>query len=383
MVSRRLVARFAFALIGGGVVAAIWLSGRGRESGAPGGERGPASTAALASPTPYFYPWVLVFQNGQLTQLPIHQQYASIIPLRDGSMLAGDIETRSWRVVRRDGTSEPRLPATYQTRPVPSNDERKLAWPGEEALLIYDRAAGSLRAFESAKWVVGRLAWSPDDGRIAYLRLTGDNVVHMIVLDTSTGIEREVYADEPDEAISDLRWNGEDGLEFRTYRGASCCTIAGGELYLPDQGGRRYVMRDDGGNRRVIGEGNPLWGKCGPTCGLPPAGYERADGTVSWEVAIPDGFVVRWGIVDRTAGTVRVMPRGEDSGSYAVSPDGTRVAYVICDFKTDQLLRIVRLDDMSMQDVTLPPLTDRVCYNVHWFPDGESLVLSFAWDDGP
>jgi hypothetical protein len=103
------------------------------------------------------------------------------------------------------------------------------------------------------------------------------------------------------------------------------------------------VLGDSGGEPRLISEGNSLWRYCGDVCGAPPPGYERADSTVSWELREPDGYYVPWGIIDRAAGVARVPPRGEASGSYAVSPDGTRVAYVICDFQSDQLLRIVRI----------------------------------------
>jgi hypothetical protein len=372
--------------IAAAIAGGIWLTGRGHESAGPDALRPPIEPTPSTTPQPDPGPFVLIVDSSQLSlaPVPVRTSYASLIPLQGGSMLAGD-DQNHWQILHRDGLLEPSLP--IESYPVLSHDEQFIAWPAPGGLRIYDRGTKTIRQISSAQWIVGELVWSPDDRRISYLRLTGDGVVHMVVLDWATNAEHEIYAGAPGETVGGLRWVGLSEIEFRVYDTASCCTIAGGQIYSPGEGGRRYLLADSGGEPRLVGEGNPLWHFCGDLCGVPPLGFERADGTASWKSRVSDAYYFRWGIVDRAAGVVRVPPRGEASGSYAVSPDGSQIAYVICDFQSDQLLRIVPIAEVQpalTQTMVLPGWANasRVCYDVKWFPDGNSLLLSLAFRNG-
>jgi hypothetical protein len=293
----------------------------------------------------------------------------------DGSVLITNGSTPHWYIVAPDGTIPPTaLPIPGRIEVGVSDDETRLAWADFDGIRVYDRRDRTVRTVDSATWVGGQVVWSPDATEMAMTRVTGDNVAHLEVLDLATDSRREIFTAEAAKAIRGIRWLSPHLIEFRVMEDADlaeCC---------PPQDGTTYEVSDQGEDLHVTGVPNVLWAACGPACGLPPEGYERSDGTVSWYESIPGGTRFHWGIVDRVANVVRVLPGAEDSGGASLSPDGRTAAYITCDFQQPQTLRLVRLSDLTVRDFVPPPITGdaRVCYNVSWFLSGRTILLHFG-----
>lgn len=328
------------------------------------------------TPTPRIGFRPLIVEADTLRFQPFSRQwaYGAVKPLKDGSVLITNGESPHAYIVAADGTIDVTgLPIPGRAEVGISDDETRLAWADFDGIRIYDRRDNSVHTIDSAAWVGGQVVWSPDATRIALTRVTGDNVAHLEVLDLAADARREVFAAAAAKAIRGIRWLSPRVIEFRVLDAAdeACC---------PPQGGTRYEVSGEGGTLRITGAPNALWAACGPACGLPPDGYERSDGTVFWYESILGGTRFHWGVVDRAANVIRVLPGAQDSGGGSLSPDGHTMAYVICNFSDPQTLHLVRLSDLSVRDLVLPPIADatRVCYNVSWFPTGNKILLHFG-----
>jgi WD40 repeat protein len=264
-------------------------------------------------------------------------------------------------IVGAEGEVTDRLPTYYY--PGFSPDASQYAWPAPDGLHIYDRASKATRVLPGVQSVVGGLAWAPDASRIAYLRLVGDNTVHIWVMDLGTSEQREVFAAQPMEHIEDVTFDG-DTLAFHL--------IPADDVRSGDTFGVRYTMRADGSHVRAIGDASRPWGLCGPTCGMPPDGYENADGLARWCDLQPDGSCAfHLVFVDRTRGVTSDLLEDEGYSSAAVSPDRSRLA-VLRLFGDDEVLRIISLTDFTHRDIDLGFSFHN---QVAWMPDGERVLV--------
>jgi hypothetical protein len=104
---------------------------------------------------------------------------------------------------------------------------------------------------------------------------------------------------------------------------------------------------------------------------MPPVGYEDADGFARWCAQSPDGGCISHVVlVDRGASKMREVASGAFV-EWSLSPDRRQVA-ILLPSGTDQLLRIVQLDDFSSRDVSLGFTFANF---VTWLPGGQSLLL--------
>jgi hypothetical protein len=242
-----------------------------------------------------------------------------------------------------------------------SPDERRIAWVADDGLHIYERSSRSERLRPEVAWVTGEIAWSPDGAEIAYLRLTGNDAVHVWVLDVAAREQHQVYSAEPHARILRLAFATNHELRFQI-----------GPPYLQyDLPGPRYAVADDGNGGHFLDDPKTPWSSCGPSCGLPPAGYEDPDGLARWcEQTAAGGCILHLVFVDRGAAVQRELAASEFL-AWSVAPDRRQLA-ILLPAGTDQVLRIIGLDDFTSRGV---PLGFTYANNVAWFPDGQSLLL--------
>jgi hypothetical protein len=199
---------------------------------------------------------------------------------------------------------------------------------------------------------------------MAYERLTGDNAVHVQVLDTGSGAQREVYAGEPAVRIERLRFMSAHRLEFYLK--------SGDFARFGDIGGARYQVNDDGTAGVLLDQPGTQWDLCGPRCGLPPEGYESAPGVALWcQLQADKTCVLHTVYIDRTRGKMRELFTGYDVFAIAVSPDRSTLAYAL---STDALrIHILDLDDFTERDFTFDlPFVN----NLTWLDDGALLLTA-------
>ena len=271
-------------------------------------------------------------------------------------------------IIDRSGVVTERLPVPEWMVAV-SPDERHIAWATDGGLHVYDRSTHAERVYSQPTAVTATVVWSPDSAEIGYLRFTGYDAVRVWVVDIALGVERRVYSAEPDTRVQHLAFTAADRLQFDI---APLSSVAA-QYDLP---GARYVVADDGSGGRFLDDPATLWSDCGSPCGMPPAGYEGVDGLARWCERSPGGGACTFHLafVDRVAGVVRELAAG-DFAAWSFSPDRRQVA-ILLSTDTDQVLRVVRLDDFTSSD---SPLGFTYANNVAWFPDGRSLLL---WTSG-
>ena len=229
---------------------------------------------------------------------------------------------------------------------------------------MYDRPSRTERVYPDT-FVTGEIAWSPDGSEIGYVRYTGDNAVHVWIVDVASGAQRAVYSAGPDTRIRRLAFTAAHELQFEIVPMGSVAV----QYDLP---GARYAVADDGSDGHFLDDPSaPLWSACGSACGMPPEGYEDANGLARWCEVPPGGSCVsHLVLVDRNAGAMRELAVSEFV-VWSFSPDGRQLA-ILLSSGTDQLLRIVGLADFRSRDI---PLGFTYANNVAWFPDGKSLLL--------
>ncbi len=300
--------------------------------------------------------------------------------LSDGGVLMSDA-TGAWPssprnaqageetvIVDSHGAVTDRLPISRWIVRV-SSDGGRIAWVANDGLHVYDRAMRSERVYPDVRWVTGEIAWSTDAAEIAYLTLTGDNRVHVVVIDITSGQQHQVYSAQPEARIQRMSFAANHELQLQI----APINSPAAQYDLP---GARYVVADDGSGGRFLDDPATLWSDCGSPCGMPPAGYEGVDGLARWCERFPGGGACTFHLafVDRGAGVARELAAG-DFAAWSFSPDGQQLAILIF-AGTDQVLRVVRLDDFTSRDF---PLGFTYANNVGWFPDGRSLLL---WTSG-
>ena len=303
--------------------------------------------------------------------------------LSDGGMLMSDT-TRAWPsspprngqaseetvMVDRDGAVTDRLPISRWIVQVSSDGER-IAWVANDGLHVYVRSTHAERVYPDVRWVTGeiKIAWSTDAVEIAFLTVTGDNAVHVDVINVASGVQHRVYSAQPEARIQRMSFAANHELQLQI----APINSPAAQYDLP---GARYVVADDGSGGRFLDDPATLWSDCGSPCGMPPAGYEGVDGLARWCERSPGGGACTFHLafVDRVAGVVRELAAG-DFAAWSFSPDRRQVA-ILLSTDTDQVLRVVRLDDFTSSD---SPLGFTYANNVAWFPDGRSLLL---WTSG-
>jgi hypothetical protein len=249
---------------------------------------------------------------------------------------------------------------------------RRIAWPAVDGMHVYDAASRAERTYASVHWVVGAVAVSPDAAHLAYGRLTGDNAVHVRVVDLASGAERELYAGPPNARV--------DALTFATNSRVTFDVTT--DPTRPDAPATAYAYNIDGTQAGVVLGARP-WSPCGPACGLPPADSVGPGGIAFWCEPPPAdappsaGCLAHVVHVDRAAGTVRDLFTATGVYSDDLSPDGKTLAAAIIDpngFDT-----VVHLIDLSTYADRSYRINLRVPFaDVHWFPDGTAVLLTVS-----
>jgi hypothetical protein len=191
----------------------------------------------------------------------------------------------------------------------------------------------------------------------------------VVIVDIASGEQRRVYSAARDTRIQRMSFAAKRELRLQV----APIDSPAAQYDLP---GARYAVADDGSGGHFLDDPAMPWSSCGSPCGMPPAGYEDANGLARWCERSPGGGACTFHLafVDRGAGVVRELAAGDFAG-WSFSPDRKRLAILIS-AGTDQTLRIVRLDDFTPRDF---PLGFTYANNVAWFPDGQSLLL---WTSG-
>jgi hypothetical protein len=271
-------------------------------------------------------------------------------------------------IVDRSGAVTDRLHVSrWMVRVSP--DERRIAWVAGDGLHVYERSTHAERVYSEVTAVTGEIVWSPDGAEIGYVRFTGDNAVHVWVVDIASGDQHRVYSAKPDAQIQRLVFAANHELQLQIVPLSS----RPAQYDLP---GPRYVVNDEGSDGHFLEDPTTPWATCGPSCGMPPAGYEDADGLARWCEQTPrGGCILHLVFVDRRTGALRELAASEFV-AWSLSPDRRQLA-ILLPAGTDQVLRIIQLDGFSSRDV---PLGFTYANNVGWFPGGQSLLL---WTAGP
>jgi hypothetical protein len=210
---------------------------------------------------------------------------------------------------------------------------------------------------------------SPDGSHLLYARVTGDNAVHMLVVDLTVlgGAGRELYIGAPNAQVGGLAFADATHITFTVY-----ATPA-----RPDIPGTVYTANINGTQLRAT-PGPRLWSTCGPACGLPPASDVGRGGVAFWCQAPPAdappnarcvAHIVK---VDRAAGTVRDLLVTDRPYNQAVSPDGMQLAVAVADGSA--VLHIIRIADGSERTYEIAtgvPFAGAVI----WFPDGATVLF--------
>ena len=198
---------------------------------------------------------------------------------------------------------------------------------------------------------------------IAYTRVTAADAIHIWLVDVASGRQRDIYAGEPGERIEHLAVS-DGNVSFRI--GSSVCCI------VPF--GLRYTVGADGSNPHALDDPPRAWDVCGPDCGMPPEGYEDEGGLAQWCEQLEGGCFAHFVYVDRDNQQVHELYASSDYLVGATSPDRTTVALLRPD-GLNQVLRIIRLDDFSYNDIDLG---FTYLNNVAWLPDGAQVLLYIA-----
>lgn len=285
-----------------------------------------------------------------------------------GGGFGRDIDGRSIDIIASDGTLLRRLDMTVGASwVVPSADGRSFAWDDGAGLHVYNLNNNAERVLAEVQWVPGgEMSWSPDASQLAVLRLTGDNIVHIDVVNVASGARREIFHGDRAQTIALLPWLAPHVL---TIRIADPFALAGTI-------GSLRILTDGGNESSEVPEASSLWRFCGPACGLPPSNYEVDGGIASWcGLQADESCQFRLAFVDRTRGRVSEIADSERGVDHAVSPNGRTLAMVMRDDDGNQTLRLVNLDDLSYDEYALPWAYG---YSPQWFPDGTAIVLAFS-----
>ncbi len=286
--------------------------------------------------------------------------------LRDGSVVlcATRLCTAS-ALVRPDGTVASTFDVPERVGVAIFPDAQRMAWPADDGMHVYDAGSGTERTYPGVHWVVGEIAVSPDAAYLAYGRLTGDEAVHVQLLDLRTGGERQLYAGAPKARV--------DGLTFTNNRRLTFDVSA--DPTRPDEQSTIYAYEIDGTRLRTMPSARS-WASCGPACGLPPPDSIGPGGIAFW-CAPPGpgadqsaGCITHLVAVDRAAGTMRDVFVGPRRESYAVSPDETMLAVI----GPNLTLHLIRIVDGSDRTYTID--TQIAFADVLWFPDGSAVLIT-------
>ena len=246
-----------------------------------------------------------------------------------------------------------------------SDDRQRLAWLESSGLHVYDRRAHAETINKDVPFATTRLTWSPDGSELALDRLVGDNSLHVQVLDVASRAQREVYVGAPQVHIEPLRFVSPHRLEFR---------VIPPELSRYDIPGPRYQINDDGTAGAYVDPAFPSWGMCGPSCGLPPDGYEASDGVARWCDPQPDTTcVIHVSYVDRALDKMTEITASSDYVQVAISPERARAAFLTLDDDRNQTLHLVQLDNLDKQQFQLG---FTFANNLSWLDRGSLLLTT-------
>ncbi|MBF6600556.1 MAG: hypothetical protein IVW36_08605 [Dehalococcoidia bacterium] len=286
--------------------------------------------------------------------------------LADGSViLCGGQPCTASVLIAGDGTAVRSFGAAADSVAA-SADALTLAWAMPDGMHVFDRTSGMERTYPGVQWVAGGFALSADGSRLLYARLTGDNAVHIRLVDLKAGAERELY--------NAPRGARAEGLSFvDATRVRFTVTLDPARPEIP---GTEYTVNDDGTQLRARPLARP-WSTCGPACGLPSASDVGPGGVAFWCEAPATGqagggcraHLVR---VDRQAGTVRDLLVTGDPYSYAVSPDGATLAVAVS--RATTIVHLIGIADGSERTVDIGA-TIPFASQIAWLPDGRALLL--------
>jgi dipeptidyl aminopeptidase/acylaminoacyl peptidase len=370
------------ALLAVGACVGAYVASSGGDGHGASVQRGiTAGPTAIATPTPGTEIAPLYFDVSSRTLHTVGNGEALFytVPLHGGELLIVNVSSRKWEIIQLDGEVVQSLPLGFPaTYPTPSPDGQLLAYSEDRTLRVHDRGSGTDRVIDRrAEVASGQLTWSPDGTQIAVAFREGD-AARLDVIDLASGGTTEVFSSGVTPAyVAISKWRQPHEISFRVYEGADfrpgCCPPTGSGGCCPLQGGEAFSVSDDGTRLTDYDGSNPLWRACGPRCGLPPAGYESADGTVEWCISAAPSCTI--GYVDRVAGEVRLIAQESEISDYALSPDGALLAMVLRDAGGGQRLRLVNVADWASEEYALPYVHEG--HGVRWFPDGKTLVLYF------
>lgn len=289
-----------------------------------------------------------------------------------------------------------------------SPDGRRIAYVRRTGDIMADRMASAIWLIDTATGVQTPLAatgasprWSPDGTRIAYVAAEPGQAPQLHVRWLATGATARVTGlpDSPDalawspdgrQIAYTMRVPGEglklgkappkpEGAKWAepleiidrvTYR-------ADGAGYLKPGFDHLFVVSADGGAPRQLTFGNfqdggPLsWSRDGRSIVF--AGNRRAD----WEREPNDTEVFS---VDVASGSLRQLTKryGPDQ-SPALSPDGTRIAYIGYDdkYRSNEPAQLYVMDADGSNPRSLTASLDREIDTAVWAKDGRSIYVSY------
>jgi hypothetical protein len=249
-----------------------------------------------------------------------------------------------------------------------SPDRQRIAWAAANGLHVFSVAGQEERVYPDVRYVVGTFAWSPATNRIAYARVAGNNTVQVWVLSLGDAQQHQVFMTQAGQAILDLAFLDAHRLSFRIRPADG----QGGD----DRFVQRYLISDEGAGLGPFDTPADRWYRCGTSCGMPPDGYEDADGVA--QACVPAASVgtcaIQISYVDRVR--QRVIPLVDAASPVDVAISSDRTIAAALEATGTLTLHLVTLTDGAIRPVALPE--DSPNFSRAAWLDGHAHLLLYA-----